>query len=113
MRGILIIIRIIRKKVSKKLKLCKLIETIIFYLLRYVPILRQSPHIQFCRKMKEADLLILDEQTKNLDIQTLTILGEYIDQFEGAVLFYSMNAIFWIVLRKRLFHLQANPSKLM
>ena len=39
--------------------------------------------------MKEPNVLLLDEPTNDLDIQTLTILEEYIENFKGAVIIIS------------------------
>lgn len=44
--------------------------------------------------MQQPNVLILDEPTNNLDIQTLTVLEEYIGQFPGAVIAVSHDRYF-------------------
>src|SRR5699024_12221718 len=44
--------------------------------------------------MTEPNVLLLDEPTNDLDIQTLTILEEYIDQFPGVVITVSHDRYF-------------------
>ncbi len=47
--------------------------------------------------MEAPNVLLLDEPTNDLDIQTLTILEDYLDSFQGIVVTVSMTAIFWTV----------------
>ena len=44
--------------------------------------------------MTEPNVLFLDEPTNDLDLQTLTILEEYLDQFSGAVIIVSHDRYF-------------------
>src|SRR5699024_2145438 len=44
--------------------------------------------------MTEPNVLLLDEPTNDLDIQTLTILEEYIEQFPGVVITVSHDRYF-------------------
>lgn len=48
--------------------------------------------------MEAPNILLLDEPTNDLDIATLTILEDYLDQFAGIVITISHDRYFWIVL---------------
>jgi len=52
---------------------------------------------------KEYDLLILDEPTNDLDINTINILEEYIQSFNGAVIIVSHDRYFVDKISKKLF----------
>lgn len=47
--------------------------------------------------MDDVNVLLLDEPTNDLDIQTLQILEDFIDHFNGPVLAVAMTAISWTV----------------
>lgn len=47
--------------------------------------------------MAAPNVLLLDEPTNDLDIQTLAVLEDYLDDFPGLCLSYRMIAISWIV----------------
>lgn len=53
--------------------------------------------------MQAPNILLLDEPTNDLDTETLTILEEYLDQFEGAVLAVSHDRYFLDKMADRLF----------
>lgn len=48
--------------------------------------------------MSSPNVLILDEPTNDLDIQTLTILEDYLARFDGIIIIVSHDRISWIVL---------------
>ena len=54
------------------------------------------------------NLLLLDEPTNNLDITTLTILEDYLDQFEGIVVAVSHDRYFLDRTMKRIFAFEEN-----
>lgn len=53
--------------------------------------------------MSEPNVLILDEPTNDLDIQTLTILEDYLDHFDGIVITVSHDRYFLDRIVKRIF----------
>ena len=53
--------------------------------------------------MSEPNVLILDEPTNDLDIQTLEILEEYLDHFEGIVITVSHDRYFLDRTARRIF----------
>ncbi|VEJ24420.1 ABC transporter ATP-binding protein [Helicobacter cholecystus] len=52
---------------------------------------------------KEYDCLILDEPTNDLDINTINILEEYLNSFEGCILFVSHDRYFVDKIAQKLF----------
>ncbi len=58
--------------------------------------------------MEAPNILILDEPTNDLDIQTLTILEDYLDSFSGIVLTVSHDRYFLDRIVKRIFAFEEN-----
>ncbi|MFK5881153.1 MAG: ABC-F family ATP-binding cassette domain-containing protein [Sulfurospirillum sp.] len=59
---------------------------------------------------KEVDCLILDEPTNDLDIPTINILEEYIQNFEGAIIFVSHDRYFVDKIAKKLLIFKGNGN---
>ncbi|MCG3673910.1 ABC-F family ATP-binding cassette domain-containing protein [Aliarcobacter butzleri] len=57
---------------------------------------------------KKVDCLILDEPTNDLDIPTINILEEYLQNFQGALIFVSHDRYFVDKVAKKLFVFQGN-----
>ncbi|MCB9096656.1 MAG: ABC-F family ATP-binding cassette domain-containing protein [Arcobacter sp.] len=57
---------------------------------------------------KKVDCLILDEPTNDLDIPTINILEEYLQNFQGALIFVSHDRYFVDKIAKKLFVFQGN-----
>lgn len=60
--------------------------------------------------MSEPNVLILDEPTNDLDIQTLEILEEYLDHFDGIVITVSHDRYFLDRIARRIFAFGDNGS---
>ncbi len=60
--------------------------------------------------MEAPNVLLLDEPTNDLDIETLTILEDYIENFSGAVIAVSHDRYFLDKAVKRIFALQGGGS---
>ena len=58
--------------------------------------------------MSAPNVLILDEPTNDLDIQTLTILEDYLDHFDGIVITVSHDRYFLDRIVRRIFAFEAN-----
>ncbi len=59
---------------------------------------------------KKVDCLILDEPTNDLDIPTINILEEYLQNFQGALIFVSHDRYFVDKIAKKLFVFQGNGN---
>lgn len=62
--------------------------------------------------MEEPNVLLLDEPTNDLDIQTLTILEDYLEQFAGAVIVVSHDRYFLDRTVEHLFSVQQDGTLL-
>lgn len=60
--------------------------------------------------MSEPNVLLLDEPTNDLDLETMAILEDFIDQFNGAILFVSHDRFFVDRLAKRVFVYEPDGS---
>ena len=60
--------------------------------------------------MSEPNVLLLDEPTNDLDLETMAILEDFIDQFNGAILFVSHDRFFIDRLAKRVFVYEPDGS---
>jgi len=58
--------------------------------------------------MEAPNILILDEPTNDLDIQTLTILEDYLDSFDGIVITVSHDRYFLDRIVRRIFSFEGN-----
>ena len=58
--------------------------------------------------MSAPNVLILDEPTNDLDIQTLTILEDYLDRFDGIVIVVSHDRYFLDRTVRRIFAFEGN-----
>lgn len=58
--------------------------------------------------MSEPNVLILDEPTNDLDIQTLEVLEEYLDSFDGIVITVSHDRYFLDRIARRIFAFEGN-----
>jgi ATP-binding cassette subfamily F protein uup len=58
--------------------------------------------------MKAPNVLMLDEPTNDLDIQTLTVLEEYLDEFPGAVIVVSHDRYFLDKVTDHIFSFDGN-----
>jgi ATP-binding cassette subfamily F protein uup len=58
--------------------------------------------------MSSPNVLILDEPTNDLDIQTLTILEDYLDKFEGIIIIVSHDRYFLDRTVNRIFSFEGN-----
>jgi ATP-binding cassette subfamily F protein uup len=58
--------------------------------------------------MSEPNVLILDEPTNDLDIQTLEILEEYLDSFDGIIITVSHDRYFLDRVARRIFAFEGN-----
>ena len=61
--------------------------------------------------MEAPNVLILDEPTNDLDIQTLTILEDYLDHFDGIVITVSHDRYFLDRIVRRIFAFQNGEIK--
>ena len=58
--------------------------------------------------MSSPNVLILDEPTNDLDIQTLTILEDYLDRFDGIIIIVSHDRYFLDRTVNRIFSFEGN-----
>ena len=60
--------------------------------------------------MESPNVLLLDEPTNDLDIQTLTILEDYIEEFEGAVIIISHDRYLLDKIVEKVFVFEGNSK---
>lgn len=69
----------------------------------------EKRRLYLCRILMEApNVLMLDEPTNDLDIQTLTILEDYLDSFQGIVIAVSHDRYFLDRIARRIFAFEGN-----
>jgi ATP-binding cassette subfamily F protein uup len=62
---------------------------------------------------KKVDCLVLDEPTNDLDIPTINILEEYLQNFQGALIFVSHDRYFVDKIAKKLYVFKGNGGKVL
>ncbi len=71
----------------------------------------EKRRLYLCRILMEApNVLMLDEPTNDLDIQTLTILEDYLDSFQGIVIAVSHDRYFLDRIAGRIFAFEGNGT---
>lgn len=71
----------------------------------------EKRRLYLCRILMEApNVLMLDEPTNDLDIQTLTILEDYLDSFQGIVIAVSHDRYFLDRIARRIFAFEGNGA---
>ncbi|MHB1127684.1 MAG: ABC-F family ATP-binding cassette domain-containing protein [Bacillota bacterium] len=69
----------------------------------------EKRRINLLRVLMEApNILLLDEPTNDLDIETLTVLEDYLEEFNGAVIAVSHDRYFLDRMAQRIFSFEAN-----
>ncbi len=99
---------------GQRISASQMLERFLFPVdLQWTPIAKLSGgekrRLQLLRILVEApNVLFLDEPTNDLDIETLTVLEDYLDEFQGAVIAVSHDRYFLDKMAEKIFAFEGN-----